>query len=234
MRRLPQLRGRLAVSPLIARARVSPLLAQARLSPLMAIILGAAAFATLLSALFALYGLMGPTDAGTERAAPDWKPPTLAIVELNPPKPASADVQTLTRPIFSKTRKPTPRSAPRASEPVVTSSAPSGVTVSAIVKKGKTAQAFVVSPDAPEGAWKKIGDTLDSWTISDIASDALTLRSGGNAATVKLYADAPAEEPPPGAPGAPPPNFSPQSNAPPPPPPPGAPAPPPPPPMPQP
>ncbi len=179
------------------RLLLSPLGAQARLSPLMTIILAALGFMTLLVTLFALYALLGPTGAETEGAGPDWKSPTLAIVELEPPKPDSADVQTLTRPIFSKSRKPFPKSAARpASEAVVASTAPSGVTVAAIVRKGKIAQAFVLSPDAPEGAWRKIGDTVDSWTIKAIAADELTLRNGGAAATLKLYSDAAVDEPP--------------------------------------
>lgn len=169
-----------------------PLVAQARLSPLMAFILAAIAGAALLAALFALNAVMGPMGAAFESGAPEWKAPTLAIVELNPPKPASADAQALTRPIFSKTRKPSPKAAnARAAEPV-TSGAPMGVCVAAIVKKGKAAaQAFVISAETPEGAWKKVGDAVDSWTISDISGDALKLRSGDGAATVPLYAEAP-------------------------------------------
>ncbi|PPD46211.1 MAG: hypothetical protein CTY15_02260 [Methylocystis sp.] len=180
------------------RLTLPPLVAQARLSPLMALILLAIAAVNILAAIFAFDAVMGPMGAKTDGAAPDWKAPTLAIVELDPPKAASADAQALTRPIFSKTRKPSPRAARPEGAATAASSAAMGVSVAAIVKKGKgAAQAFVISADAPEGAWKKVGDAVDAWAISDISADALKLRSGDGAATVKLYADPPPAPPPP-------------------------------------
>lgn len=196
------------VSELKSRLRLAGRLSQARVSPLMAMILaGLAIFATL-SGLLLAYALLGPDSADTGARVPEWKPPTLDIVDLDPPKPDSADVEALTRPIFSKTRRPSAKAVTRPTEAKVEVDAPTGVTLGAVVRRKGSAQAFIISPEAPEGAWKKVGDTVDAWTISKIDPTELMLKSGDRAAKLKLYEEPPPEEagaaPPPGAPPAPP------------------------------
>ncbi|MGB5087289.1 MAG: hypothetical protein WBO09_22455 [Methylocystis silviterrae] len=119
-----------------AAARLAAPMKQARLSPLSAMILAFFLATTLMAGLFAISAIFGSNGSDSEVAAPDWKPPTLAIGELDPPKPASADVETLSRPIFSRSRRPSPRTSKPQSEADLSPSAiaPGGLTVSAIVK----------------------------------------------------------------------------------------------------
>lgn len=170
-----------------------PSLASSRLSPLMAGILCALGLVSLVAAGFAIYATVGPQSETAQSAGPGWKPPTLAIVELEPPKPASADVQTLSRPIFSKNRKPSTRtgSAAPAAEPAIeaTGEAPNGLTLAAIVKHDGVSSAFVISAGAPEGEWKKVGEKVESWTVAAINDLELTLQNGEEAVKLRLFAD---------------------------------------------
>jgi hypothetical protein len=183
-------------------------LTRLQLSPLSAILLAVLVAVTATTGLFALNATLGPSASDDGAVAPDWKPPTLAIVALDPPKPASADLESLSRPIFSKSRKPSPKAAVTPAL-VSESAAPGALSVTAIVRNRKTAQAFFVSPDAPDGAWRKVGDTVGSWLITAIAPMEVVLQGGGQTTKVKLYADpAPAVDtaaptaplPPPGDP----------------------------------
>ncbi len=174
-------------------ARNAAPLAQARLSPLMSIILAFLLATTASAVLFAIYAMLGPEGGEMEVKAPEWTPPTQAVVKLDPPKTAADDVQSLTRPIFSKSRRPSPRSAPARAEPVAApiASNADGLTVYAIVRNGTTNQAFIISVEAPEGAWKTIGDTVDAWTISSIDAAELTLKNGDRSAKLRLYPENP-------------------------------------------
>jgi hypothetical protein len=178
--------------------KISRRLSQAQLSPLMAMVLAFLATMALLSALFAIYALVGSQGGETETIVPDWNPPTLSIIDLDPPKPENADDQALSRPIFAKTRRPSPKAASRSnsSGPIGTTGGPTGVTVGAIVMTGKTSQAFILSSEAPAGEWKKIGDTVDAWIISTIARDQLILRNGGRSVRLRLYEDKSPQPPP--------------------------------------
>ncbi len=180
-----------------ARSRLSGL-KQMQLSPLSAIVVAVLAATTFATALFALYAIFGPMDSDSEAKAPDWTPPTLAAIELDPPKPPSADVESLTRPIFSKNRKATPKTAATPTDMTAVSDAPSGLSVTAIVRHKTTARAFLISTDTPTGAWRQVGDLVDSWTVTSITPSEVVLQSGGQFSKVKLYTD-----PPPSAGGAP-------------------------------
>jgi hypothetical protein len=171
------------------------LAARNRLSPLMAMTLASLACAFLLAALFAAYALFGPERGDAETAAPEWRPPKLAIVELDPPKPASADVQALSRPIFAKKRRPSARALARDFGSVGSDGGPSGVAIAAIVKAGGTEKAFVTSSQTPEGEWKTVGDTIESWTIEAIVPDSVILKNGAQAVRLRLYPDQPQDQP---------------------------------------
>ncbi|WP_424363017.1 hypothetical protein [Methylocystis parvus] len=165
-------------------------LQKAHLSPLAGIVLTLLGTTTLFAALFAAYAFIGPLGSDADVKAPDWTPPTLAVVDLDPPKPPSADVEALSRPIFTKSRRPAPKVArQQATETGPLTAAPSGITVGAIVKNKKATQAFIVSPETPEGAWKKVGDTVDSWTIATIDRAELILKNGQQMAKLKLWPD---------------------------------------------
>lgn len=192
-----------------ARGRLSRL-KQWRLSPLVGILLAALSTFTAATALFAVAAVFWPVHSGDRAAVPDWTPPTLAVVELDPPKPPEADVETLARPIFSKSRKPSPKAAAAAVDPTNISDAPTGLVVTAIVKNKKVTQAFMTSTDTPEGAWRKIGDVVDSWTVHKILPAEVVLQNGDQLTKVKLYTPPPetvdpaAEGAPGGQMGAPP------------------------------
>ncbi|QGM96087.1 hypothetical protein [Methylocystis parvus] len=180
----------------MARDFAAPLQA-AHLSPLSGMILAFLGATAIGSAAFAAYALLGPASVDDSAAVPDWTPPTLAVVDLDPPKPPSADVETLSRPIFTKGRRPSQKAAKTAiSDAGPLTTAPTGLAVAAIVKNRKASQAFVVSLETPEGAWKKIGDTIDAWTISAIEVAEITLKNGGQTTKVKLYPDPQAQPAP--------------------------------------
>lgn len=168
----------------------APDLAAARLSPLMAGTLGVLALAAICAAGFAAFALLGPQYQESLSNAPEWKPPTLAAVELAPPKPASADAQSLSRPIFSKNRKPAPRTSatalvdPSLAAPVV---APAGLSLAAVVRHGGVASAFLLSASAPEGEWKKIGEKIESWTVAAITDLEVTLKNGDQSVQLRLF-----------------------------------------------
>lgn len=166
---------------------LAALAASTRISPLMMMILfceaalGIAAAAFAVSAFFAEGAPpMGPSF--------EWKAPTLALV---PPKVGRSNkvyLQTLSRPIFSKTRRP-PNAASanlRAPEPVALPP-PSGVSLKGIVRYRSMAQAFLTSANSPQGEWKTIGDKLGSWTVDRIEHDHLALKNGTRSLKYSLY-----------------------------------------------
>lgn len=167
-----------------------------RLSPLSAIGLAVQSAMALGASLFALSAFLWPAGWDSDATAPEWTPPTLAVVELEPPKPASADVEALSRPIFAKDRKPSAKGAARANLEI--SGAPGGLSVTAIVKGGKKASAFLTSSGTPEGAWRKVGEAFDSWTVTAITATEVVLQSGDQSTKAQLYAAPP--EPLPDAP----------------------------------
>ncbi|MFO1101357.1 MAG: hypothetical protein U1E20_00455 [Methylocystis sp.] len=187
----PPILQKLVADIVVQTERLAALRKQARLSPLSTIILAVLLATTLMAGLFALAAIFGSNGLDGEVAAPDWKPPTLTIGELDPPTPASADVETLSRPIFSKSRRPSKAKPQVEVELAPNAIAPGGLTVSAIVTNKEAQQAYVVSQDTPEGAWRKVGDTVDSWTISRIDRHEIILKSGEQTASIKLYPDPP-------------------------------------------
>ncbi len=171
----------------------SPLLRDAQLSPLSAIVLASLAATAVGAGLFAAFAILGPVGSDVGASAPDWTPPSLAVVELGPPKQAADDVEILSRPIFSKSRKPSPKPA-KAAGPISApdAAAPAGLSVNAIIKEKQMAQAFMVSPALPEGEWKRVGEMIDAWTVSRIERDGVVLSNGSQTTKVKIYADEPA------------------------------------------
>lgn len=66
-----------------------------------------------------------------------------------------------------------------------------GLAVSAIMTRKIVSEAFVVSPDAPKGARRKVGDAMDSWTATSIEPSRVILKNGDRTAKLQLYADPP-------------------------------------------
>ncbi len=176
----------------------------ARLSPLMT-----GALALLLALLaaaagFAAYAVFAPDNAPQAAAMAEWKAPLPAVVALGEPKPASADVQTLSRPIFDKNRRPAKKGAAAVTAPTTVAESPVGVLVTAIVKHDGKSHAYIVS--GATGDWKDIGDKVDSWSVDAITADEVTLNNGAASARLRLYGAEPrADAPPaPAYPAAPP------------------------------
>ena len=181
----------------IAQSRLSGV-KQMQLSPLQAIVLVFLSAIASGTAASALYAIVGHLRADSGVSVPGWTPPTLDVIELRPAKPASTDVQSLSRPIFSKNRRALPKSDAAPIE-AATLSEPTDLIVAAIVRHEKTAQAFLVSASSPQGAWRKVGEAIDAWTVASIASAEVILQSGGQFTKVKLYKHpplAPRETPP--------------------------------------
>ena len=120
---------------------------QLRLSPLMAAILGSLLISTSTAALYACRSLVSPlvTDPASR---PEWRAPTAVNVSTAVSASNKVDTQTLTRPIFSKSRRPSPRNDQQASSKAPPTlpppPLPPGLSLKAIVILGKDKNAFIV------------------------------------------------------------------------------------------
>lgn len=157
------------------------------LSPLSAILLSGLSAMCFSAAVFTFHALFGPADAEDAVAAPEWKPPSLAIAPLDPPKSPDGDNESLSRPIFSKSRKPSLRNTAALSANIM--AAAGALSVRAIIRSKQTAKAFFLSPESPDGVWLKIGDKVDAWTITAIESKEVILQSGEETTKLSLYTD---------------------------------------------
>lgn len=166
-----------------------------RFSPLMLAVLATLAGVVALAGAFAAFAILAPGGDDQASANVDWKAPLPSVDNLGEPRPASGDVQTITRPIFNKDRKPTPKTAGSAPKPVEISDTPTGLKVSAIIKHGQQSRAFV-SGAGGQGDWKAVGDKVDNWTISEIAREELTVSNGETSARLQLYSDKPVPDDP--------------------------------------
>lgn len=163
------------------------LILRLRLSPLMVIVLAAAASMVVISSLYAVYAILGPESAPPSEP-PEWRPPAFVADEAAS-QTAADDLETLNRPIFNKSRRPIAATSSVAArqdsaEPVASLT---GLQLAGIIKKGKSRQAFILSPTNPGGEWLAAGETVNSWTISIIGDTELTLRSGAKSTRLQLY-----------------------------------------------
>jgi hypothetical protein len=107
--------------------------------------------------------------------------PGLAILPTSPLElvmPARGDDhETLARPLFSKTRRPSPSpqaSAEGGNRPPP--SPPAGIKLYAVILSGRSARTFICSNAALEGKWLAAGETFENWTVDSIAPQEVTLR----------------------------------------------------------
>ncbi len=169
--------------------RLPSLLHGMQLSPMMA---GALVALSLFNFMGVL--VLGLAFFPLEKADPDfradWRPPTLTQYQALASKPESADVQTLTRPIFSKTRKPflakdkTQMSAGLAVAPVTP---PAGLTLSAVATFHKNRRAFLISAATPKGRWCAVGEDIDGWSVAQVQNLEVILRNGERTVRLTLY-----------------------------------------------
>ncbi len=147
------------------------------------------------SGLFDLasFGVLGKgvfsTGLAEKDIRADWRPPTLTQYEALAAKPADADVQTLTRPIFSKTRKPylskdkkqTSVAAP------VPAAAPADLKLLGLAKSKDVQSAFIVSGSTPGGKWCAVGSEIDGWKVTQMQNSEVKLQSGDRTVQLSLY-----------------------------------------------
>ncbi len=166
-------------------ARISALAKAKRLSPLMLAVLVLLANTTALSGFFLLQALMGWGDpeAGT---IPDWRPPAAPLTAFPPSAAFMADTQTLTRPVFAKSRRPS--SKPLASAGASLGAGPQpALGVEAIVFSNGGPRAYLAGQGGGSGDWYVVGQLADGWTVSEIRPSELVLKSGERSAILSLY-----------------------------------------------
>jgi hypothetical protein len=166
----------------LARAR--------RISPLMLIGLAALAATTAVAAAFAFHAVL-IADAPPASATMGWRPPILAASATRPSAPAAADVETLTRPVFSKTRRPAPMGEGAAAAANGAAPTLAGLTLGAIVNFDGSPRAYLVAGGAAEGKWLPVGGKIGPWTVVDIRELDLTVKNGDESSSLKLYPDSP-------------------------------------------
>jgi hypothetical protein len=160
----------------------------ARLSPLMASILGALLICTLSAAYFAFRSIVFPL-AIEPISKSEWRPPTAVNVASAVSVLDRSDTQTLTRPIFSKSRRPSARDAQQTGASAAAAPAaplPTGLSLKAIVVRGKEKSAFIVCDSFPDGKWLKEGEALQSWTITAMHSLDVILTNGDNVSQLSI------------------------------------------------
>lgn len=188
------------------KARFSGTMRAKRASPIMAVSLTAL---TALAGAAVLYAASAFFPAGDTppTVKSEWRPPRLSAFEPTASKPPTSDEQTLSRPLFVKSRRPTSANATAAptdpaSEPIAPSPA---FSLAGIVHFGANSRAFLAKSDGADGEWYEVGEKVAGWTLAQIRRVDLTLTSGERSANLKLYLDSPAAEAAATAPPAPPP-----------------------------
>jgi hypothetical protein len=126
------------------------------------------------AALFAWRAFTAP-DAGQDlpaRAAPAMVPATSAALQAGPPHD---DNETLARPLFSRSRRPS-QNAANAQADALSSPPPAGLKLLSVIAFGHEARAFVASTADAEGKWLSVGDSVESWEVESIAAQDISLR----------------------------------------------------------
>ncbi|WP_400766856.1 hypothetical protein [Methylosinus sporium] len=168
-------------------ARIRALMRELRLSPLAAMLLASLAAVDVAALAFALLAWIGP-DESAPPAKSDWRPPSALSPASGPASLAREDAQTLSRPIFWKSRRPRPAVAKSDRDGFAgIPTAPAGLALSAIVRSGGAVRAFVVSSDEPEGRWLTPGESVQGWTIAEVGELELKLVNGAQSARLQLY-----------------------------------------------
>jgi hypothetical protein len=174
-----------------ALLRFYALMKSKRISPLMLAGLTPLALLTIFSAGFAVSALIMSFEPAS-LAKSEWRPPTLSALAPPPSTPAGLDEQTLTRPIFTKSRRPSSSARQASMESTAhTESAPPGFALGAIIGFGPSKRAYLLGHGATAGEWLSVGEMFEGWTIAEIGELNLTLKSGARIAILKLYPDPP-------------------------------------------
>lgn len=172
----------------LSRESLATLLHRFRLSPLMAGALVALGLFDLAGLAVLGRGILSTGFAEKDIRA-DWRPPTLTQYEALAAKPADADVQTLTRPIFSKTRKPyLSKDKKQASlAAAMPATPPANLKLLGLAKYKDVQSAFIVSGSTPGGKWCAVGNEIDGWKVTQMQNSEVTLQSGDKTVQLSLY-----------------------------------------------
>lgn len=158
----------------------------------------------LAAGLFAWRGFAG-ADGGERleaRSAPMIVPAALSGA---PSLASGDDPETLSRPLFVKSRRPS-QHAPRAASETAAAPRPAGLKLLAIIGFSHTARAFLISSAAADGKWLSVGEIFENWTVDSIAEQEIALRQDADVLRVGLdYEGVPAQAGPLPAPLPPPP-----------------------------
>ena len=152
--------------------------------------------ATLL--VFAWQIWVRPYPDVSNREISKWQPTeNFATTErLRPEKPLALS-EALTRPLFSRSRRPfDPVQAIVAAAvvaPVPQPAAPppdaSQLSVRGILIEGASRQALIVTPEFPDGVWMTTGAEVMGWKITGLGPNGITLKTGQQGVDLKLYVD---------------------------------------------
>jgi hypothetical protein len=144
--------------------------------------------------------------AGQSESLPSRSASIIVPVALSD-APAAAegdDHDTLARPLFVKSRRPSQNAAPVATGATL-APPPAGLKLHAVIGFNHLARAFVTSTAAAEGKWLSVGETFEDWKVDSIAAQDIALRQDADVFRVGfVYDDAPNPAAPAPAPPPPP------------------------------
>lgn len=137
------------------------------------------------NAVFLLYWTTAAVGADAPASAQDSSNVTLS----NPIAAQSLErlSATVDRPLFSRTRRPTPGPVAQAPEPAAPPAPPPVLVLSGIVMDGKSARAVVQVGAEKRILRAEIGDNIGGWTVSQIEGRKLVLSLDGRFATFTLF-----------------------------------------------
>jgi hypothetical protein len=163
---------------------------EARLSPFDLLSLGGFAVATTGAAAYLLACSFGPVASAVTGAA-QWRAPSAAAAPRRSADVQSPpDAQTLKRPLFAKSRRPTERGAqPENPSPIASAQVetpPAGMALKGVVNHGEDTRVFIVTNALAEGVWLKPGEAIEGWTIESARKSDVTLRKGDHVAHLEF------------------------------------------------
>ncbi len=160
-----------------------------RASPLMIAGLAALGIMTSASALFAFRAIVGPTE-GAAPTKSEWRLPTQSSLSSLRSGSAISDVHTLTRPVFSKSRRPHP-SMPSGENAATEIPTVSGLTLGAVVQFHGSPRAYIFSDGTSVGEWLFVGEKVRGLTVTEIGKLDVTIQSGAQSSKLRLYPEPP-------------------------------------------
>jgi len=151
-----------------------------RIAPLQVGLLGVLSLSTVSAAYFALSSIFSPISHEVIAKA-EWHAPSVLEAARTAVAPSAHDEQTLTRPIFSKTRRPQSvesQAVVTKDAPIHAAPLPAGISVKAVAIAGNARSAFLIWDAFPEGKWMREGEAIQGWTVSSVRKLDLILQSG--------------------------------------------------------